>query len=80
MTNQVMKDLLPSENFVNLHQVICGDDNTCPVFVDDRLSLISYDGGHLTKPGARYVAERLLKHPVVSDAFQNRIEIENSQK
>lgn len=69
-TNRVMKDSLPPENFIDLHQIVCGDDNTCPLFVDDQLSLISYDGGHLTKSGARYVGERLLKHPVVSDAFR----------
>jgi hypothetical protein len=46
--------------FVDPHVLLCGDDTSCPVFTDD-LNLISYDGRHLTKDGARYVGKVLFQ-------------------
>ncbi|CAA6824610.1 MAG: Unknown protein [uncultured Thiotrichaceae bacterium] len=46
--------------FVDPHQLVCGDNTTCPVFTD-RLQLISYDGRHLTKAGARYIGKILFQ-------------------
>lgn len=46
--------------FVNPHQLLCGDDASCPLFTDD-LKLISYDGRHLTQAGARYVGKVLFQ-------------------
>lgn len=46
--------------FVNPHQLLCGDDASCPLFTDD-LKLISYDGRHLTRAGARYVGKVLFQ-------------------
>lgn len=46
--------------FIDPHQLVCGDNTTCPVFTD-RLQLISYDGRHLTKAGARYIGKILFQ-------------------
>lgn len=46
--------------FIDQHELICDDSTTCPVFTDD-LRLISYDGRHLTKHGARYVGKVLFQ-------------------
>ena len=57
--NQIMKDSLDKGLFINLHQLICGDmSTTCPAFSDD-LKIISFDGGHFTKEGARYIIKIL---------------------
>ena len=47
--------------FVNPHQLVCGDGTSCPVFTND-LKLISYDGRHLTKAGARYIGRIIFKN------------------
>jgi hypothetical protein len=47
--------------FVDPHSLVCGAEASCPVFTDD-LNLISYDGRHLTKEGARYVGKMLFEH------------------
>lgn len=46
--------------FVDPHSLLCGDDTSCPLFTDD-VNLISYDGRHLTKEGARYVGRVLFQ-------------------
>ena len=57
--NQLMKQGLPADMFVDQYALICGEgQSTCPVFTP-RGELISFDGGHLTKQGASYVGERI---------------------
>ena len=46
--------------FVDPHRIICGNKETCPVFTSD-LQLISYDGRHLTKAGAKYSGRLLFQ-------------------
>ncbi len=46
--------------FIDQLKLICGEGETCPVFTDS-LKLISYDGRHLTKLGARYVGKILFQ-------------------
>lgn len=46
--------------FVDQHELVCGEATTCPVFTDD-MHLISYDGRHLTRAGARYVGKVLFE-------------------
>lgn len=46
--------------FVDPHSLLCGDDTSCPLFTDE-VNLISYDGRHLTKEGARYVGRLLFQ-------------------
>lgn len=52
---------LPKTTFINLQKLLCGDDmRSCPLFTEEE-SLISYDGKHLTKSGARYCGDKLFK-------------------
>lgn len=60
--NQVMKNTLPKVVFVDIQRLICGSDSECPLFTP-QARLISFDGGHLTAPGARHVGSILLQHP-----------------
>ncbi len=48
--------------FINMQKMICkGFNQICPFFIPDR-KLISHDGAHLTKYGARYVENILFKN------------------
>ncbi len=59
--NKIMKERLNINIFINLHQLICGNkSSSCPAFSDDH-KLISFDGGHFTKAGARYITKILFK-------------------
>ena len=55
------KNLGNQAAFVDPHALLCGEGARCPLFTDD-LKLISYDGRHLTKDGARYVGKVLFEH------------------
>ena len=59
--NELMGQILDKLLFVNLHQKVCGDNNHCPIFTPE-LKLISFDGGHLTKYGAKYIGEKLFEN------------------
>ena len=50
--------------FVDQYNLICGSNETCPIFTGN-LDLISYDGWHLTKAGARFVGGRLFRESVL---------------
>ena len=58
------KRLGKNVTFINPHQLVCGDSTNCPVFTSD-LKLISYDGRHLTKAGARYIGKILFKNTML---------------
>lgn len=60
--NNILRSSIPAHQFVDQHQLICGGGNTCPVFTND-LGLISFDGGHFTPQGAKYVGEVLFNTP-----------------
>ena len=60
LINKIMSQSLSKDVFVNIHQIICGDALSCPVFTD-KLKLISFDGGHFSKNGARYVTKLLFQ-------------------
>jgi len=64
--NELMRQTLDKSVFVDLHQKVCGASNDCPVFTPD-LKLISFDGGHLTKDGAKYVGEILFQSTPFSE-------------
>ena len=46
--------------FIDPQKLVCGNSTTCPAFTK-RLKLISYDGRHLTKEGARYYGKVLFQ-------------------
>ncbi|MEE9303485.1 MAG: SGNH hydrolase domain-containing protein [Thiotrichaceae bacterium] len=52
--------------FVDPHKLVCGNSTTCPVFTNN-LRLISYDGRHLTKAGARYIGKILFKKSALGE-------------
>ena len=60
--NQTMKQSLPKGMFVNIQALLCRSDTECPLFTP-QIKLISFDGGHLTKHGARHVGRVLLQNP-----------------
>ncbi len=56
--NTLMRQTLPPDAFINFQELVCESEQSCPVYTDE-LELISYDGGHLTKSGARFVARKI---------------------
>jgi hypothetical protein len=59
--NSILNNSLSNNvTFVNPHKLICGNSTSCPVFTN-ALELISYDGRHLTKAGARYIGKILFQ-------------------
>ena len=57
--NRLLSQKLPPQVFVDQYASICGaGQKTCPVFTPEA-KLISFDGGHLTKEGARYVGKQI---------------------
>ncbi|MEE9350746.1 MAG: SGNH hydrolase domain-containing protein, partial [Thiotrichaceae bacterium] len=59
--NSILKKKLNHRvTFVDPHKLVCGNSTTCPVFTNN-LRLISYDGRHLTKAGARYIGKILFQ-------------------
>lgn len=48
-------------SFIDLQKLICSEDYNCPVFTPDGL-LISYDGMHLTKAGAKFLGPQIFSH------------------
>ncbi|RVU85970.1 hypothetical protein EOL70_00525 [Leucothrix sargassi] len=64
--NKRLGSSFPALNFVDQYALICGaGQNTCPVFTPEG-ELISFDGGHLTREGARFVGEKIFASPALS--------------
>ncbi|CAF1185868.1 unnamed protein product [Adineta steineri] len=60
--NNLLEKSLDKSIFVNIIEMICnGFNKTCPLFTRDG-KLISHDGAHLTKYGARYVGDIISKN------------------
>lgn len=60
-----LREALPPDVFVDVQTLLCGQAvAVCRVFTPDD-ALLSYDGAHLTKAGARYYGERLQTLPAV---------------
>jgi peptidoglycan/LPS O-acetylase OafA/YrhL len=68
--NRMMKSLLPADRFIDVSSLLCGEGATCPLFTDDG-RLITYDGGHLTREGARFYGERLAAVPLLREFLGN---------
>lgn len=64
--NSILKRRLPRRvAFIDPHSLVCGNHSTsCPIFTNN-LRLISYDGRHLTKAGARYMGKILFQRSVL---------------
>ena len=59
--NRILRQTLPAHQFIDIHQLICGHAESCPVFTDHQQQ-ISFDGGHFSKDGARYITRLLFEH------------------
>jgi len=68
--NKTMKQQLTSGVFVNVQALLCQSDKDCPVFTP-QVKLISFDGGHLTKEGAKYMGNVLLQKPPLNSLLMN---------
>lgn len=64
--NQILRNQVGAANFVDIHRITCGEGDTCPLFTPD-LELISFDGGHLTQAGARYVGNLLFTNAPLAE-------------
>lgn len=64
--NQILKESLAENTFVDQHEMVCGKQETCQLFTHD-MELISFDGGHLTKEGARYTGRILFQNPILKN-------------
>lgn len=60
--NQIMRQTLPKNSFVDIQKLVCKSEDNCPLFTP-QTKLISFDGGHLTEHGARYIGRILLQSP-----------------
>lgn len=61
VTNQRLKAIIPKNVFVDLSDVSCGGDAAeCVIFTKEGL-LISSDGGHLTRAGAKHLSGSFVK-------------------
>ncbi len=58
VANDLLATQFSTDVYVDPIKAICGGGGTCPVFTPGG-RLISYDGYHLTRDGARYVGEVL---------------------
>ncbi len=59
--NTILRNRLGAKAlFIDPQKLVCGEPTTCPVFTNN-LQLISYDGRHLTKAGARYIGRILFQ-------------------
>lgn len=59
--NQIMRERLAKNVFVDIQTLVCQSEKDCPLFTSEA-RLISFDGGHLTQQGARYVGRILLQN------------------
>lgn len=51
-------------HFIDQYKLVCESNNNCPVFTGN-LELMSYDGWHLTKAGARFVGNIIYNHSIL---------------
>ena len=64
-TNRFMRNSLPRNIFVDVSNMLCDGEPFCPLFTEQG-ELVTYDGVHLTKVGAKYLGKKLLEHPIIN--------------
>ncbi len=50
--------------YMNLHDILCDGKTACPI-ISSKGELFSYDGGHLTRAGARFMGQALKDKSVI---------------
>lgn len=56
-----LRQVVPKTSLVDIQALVCKSDTNCPLFTP-QARLISFDGGHLTQAGARYMGQVLLQN------------------
>ncbi|MBK8452885.1 MAG: SGNH hydrolase domain-containing protein [Thiofilum sp.] len=56
-----LRRVVPKGSLVDVQALLCKSDTECPLFTP-QARLISFDGGHLTQAGARYMGQVLLQN------------------
>lgn len=64
--NKADRDNVPPDSFVDVIGMVADDAHTVPIFTTTG-QLISEDGRHFTKPGAKYFGKLLFQHPALQD-------------
>ncbi|MGB1258315.1 MAG: SGNH hydrolase domain-containing protein [Thiolinea sp.] len=64
--NRIMKQTLSPGVFVDIQGLICRNEADCPLFTP-QTRLISFDGGHLTPDGAKFVGGVVLQHAPLNE-------------
>jgi peptidoglycan/LPS O-acetylase OafA/YrhL len=59
---EVLRASLPAAMLVDIQAIVCGPGWDCPLFTPEG-HLISHDGSHLTREGARYLGQLLFRDP-----------------
>lgn len=54
------------QNFISLMDIFCDENFHCNLF-DNNSQLLSYDGAHLTKSGAKYLGEKLREDKIIKN-------------
>jgi len=68
--NNFMKNNISSDKFFNLSEEICLSTSECRLF-DNNGNLISYDGGHTSINGAKYIGSIISRNQRFSELFDN---------
>jgi peptidoglycan/LPS O-acetylase OafA/YrhL len=69
---QLMKEALPSKNFVDVSGLLCASDVRCRVFTSQGW-LVSYDGEHLTRDGATHLGALISAHPSIAPSLNDSV-------
>jgi peptidoglycan/LPS O-acetylase OafA/YrhL len=64
--NDADRHNVPPDSFVDVIGMVADDAHTVPIFTTTG-QLISEDGRHFTKPGAKYFGQLLFQHPALKD-------------
>ena len=59
---EMLRRGVPAAEFVDLHAIACGPGWACPMFTPEG-HLVSHDGSHLTRQGARWLGSLLFSDP-----------------
>lgn len=60
--NKYLEKTVPANNFVDILSLLEDKNGRIPLFTEDR-KLISYDRAHLTYNGAKFIGQKIFKHP-----------------
>jgi peptidoglycan/LPS O-acetylase OafA/YrhL len=56
-----IKSLLRSKSYISSFEIYCNQKFNCKIFTNNN-EIISYDGGHLTKQGAKFFGQKLFEN------------------